>query len=105
LPPLLRREVPVTVRPGRRTTSGRYVLADAYLRFYFRFIAPNQALLEQGLLNRVWEWQTHYAFFARAVHRCGAKKRPKPGHGPSTWRNWTGTCETWGEHNGSPCPT
>jgi hypothetical protein len=45
----------VTVRPGRRTTSGRYVLADAYLRFYFRFIAPNQALLEQGLLNRVWE--------------------------------------------------
>jgi uncharacterized protein len=51
----VRREVPATVQPGRRTTSGRYVLADAYLRFYFRFIAPNQALLEQGLLNRVWE--------------------------------------------------
>jgi AAA+ ATPase superfamily predicted ATPase len=51
----VQREVPVTVRPGKRTTSGRYVLADAYLRFYFRFIAPNQALLEQGLLNRVWE--------------------------------------------------
>lgn len=51
----VRREVPVTVPPGRRTTQGRYVLADAYLRFYFRFIAPNRALLEQGLYNRLWE--------------------------------------------------
>ena len=51
----VRREVPVTVPPGKRTTQGRYVLADAYLRFYFRFIAPNQALLEQGLYNRLWE--------------------------------------------------
>jgi len=51
----VRREVPVTVPPGRRTTQGRYVLADAYLRFYFRFIAPNKALLEQGLYNRLWE--------------------------------------------------
>jgi AAA+ ATPase superfamily predicted ATPase len=51
----VRREVPVTVPPGRRTTQGRYVLADAYLRFYFRFIAPNRALLGQGLYNRLWE--------------------------------------------------
>lgn len=51
----VRREVPVTIPPGKRTTQGRYVLADAYLRFYFRFIAPNKALLEQGLYNRLWE--------------------------------------------------
>ena len=51
----VRREVPATIPPGKRTTRGRYVLADAYLRFYFRFIAPNRALLEQGLLNRLWE--------------------------------------------------
>jgi hypothetical protein len=51
----VQREVPVTIPPGRRTTQGRYVLADAYLRFYFRFIAPNRALLEQGLFNRLWE--------------------------------------------------
>jgi len=50
-----RREVPATIPPGKRTTRGRYVLAGAYLRFYFRFIAPNRALLEQGLLNRLWE--------------------------------------------------
>jgi AAA+ ATPase superfamily predicted ATPase len=29
-------------------------LADAYLRFYFRFVAPNRALIEQGLYNRLW---------------------------------------------------
>jgi AAA+ ATPase superfamily predicted ATPase len=50
----VRREVPVTVPPGKRTTQGRYVLSDAYLRFYFRFVAPNQVLVEQGLLNRLW---------------------------------------------------
>jgi len=53
--PFVRREVAVTVPPGKCTTQGRYVLADPYLRFYFRFIAPNQALLEQGLHNRLWE--------------------------------------------------
>lgn len=49
------REVPVTIPEGKRTTYGRYILADAYLRFYFRFLAPHRNLLEQGLLNRLWE--------------------------------------------------
>jgi len=31
------------------------VLTDAYLRFYFRFMAPNRILLEQGLHDRLWE--------------------------------------------------
>jgi AAA+ ATPase superfamily predicted ATPase len=51
----VRREIPATVQPNKRTTRGRYVLADAYLRFYFRFVAPNRALLEQGLYNRLWK--------------------------------------------------
>ena len=51
----VQREIPVTISPGKRTTYGRYVLADAYLRFYFRFLAPNRLLLEQGLNNRLWE--------------------------------------------------
>ncbi|MFN8489960.1 MAG: ATP-binding protein [Caldilineaceae bacterium] len=50
----VRRETPVTLPKGKRTTQGRYVLDDAYLRFYFRFLAPNRILLEQGLLNRLW---------------------------------------------------
>lgn len=51
----VRRELPVTLPKGKRSTQGRYVLDDAYLRFYFRFLAANRVLLEQGLLNRLWE--------------------------------------------------
>ncbi|MFQ5859410.1 MAG: ATP-binding protein [Anaerolineae bacterium] len=53
----IRRELPATVPEAKRATSrlGRYVLADNYLRFYFRFIWPHQGLLEQGLDDRLWE--------------------------------------------------
>lgn len=54
---LVQRKVPVTVPRTQQPTSrfGRYKLADQYLRFYFRFIWPNQGLLEQGLHDRLWE--------------------------------------------------
>jgi AAA+ ATPase superfamily predicted ATPase len=53
----VQREVPVTVPKAQQAASrfGRYILADQYLRFYFRFIWPNQGLLEQGLHDRLWE--------------------------------------------------
>ena len=53
----LRRELPVTVPPKQQATSrlSRYVLADNYLRFYFRFVRPNLGLLAQGLFDEVWE--------------------------------------------------
>jgi AAA+ ATPase superfamily predicted ATPase len=53
----VRRELPVTVPERERMKSrrGRYGLADAYMRFYYRFIHPNQHLLEQGLYE--WLWQ------------------------------------------------
>jgi len=35
--------------------SSRYHLADPYLRFYFRFIAPNLGLVEQELTDLLWE--------------------------------------------------
>ena len=52
----VRREIPVTVPPAKRTVSrkGRYDLADPYLRFYYRFFHPNQHLLEQGLHDWLW---------------------------------------------------
>lgn len=52
---LVARETPVTIRNGRRTTQGRYYLRDAYHRFFFRFIAPHELLLEQKLIPRLWE--------------------------------------------------
>jgi AAA+ ATPase superfamily predicted ATPase len=52
---LVYRDTPATVPGDRQTTQGRYHLRDAYLRFYFRFIAPHERLLEQGLIPRLWE--------------------------------------------------
>ena len=53
----VRRDIPVTIPEKERSKSrkGRYDLADAYIRFYYRFIHPNQHLLAQGLHD--WLWQ------------------------------------------------
>lgn len=42
------RRVPATVRRPERSRQGRYVIVDPYLRFYFRFLAPNLAAIERG---------------------------------------------------------
>jgi AAA+ ATPase superfamily predicted ATPase len=54
---LIDRRLPATIPPDRRGTSrsSRYHLADHYLRFYFRFIAPNLGLVEQELTGLLWE--------------------------------------------------
>ena len=51
----VRRELPVTVPPSKRASSrmSRYVLADNYLRFYFRFVRPHLDLLAQRLYEVV----------------------------------------------------
>ena len=54
---LVERRIPATVPRDQRATSrnSRYHLADPYLRFYFRFIAPNLDLVEQELTEVLWE--------------------------------------------------
>jgi len=54
---LIERRLPATIPSERRRTSrnSRYHLADPYLRFYFRFIQPNLGLVEQELMNVLWE--------------------------------------------------
>lgn len=52
---LVERRLPATLPPHKRTTQGRYHLADAYLRFFFRFVAPYQALLERGQTALMWQ--------------------------------------------------
>ncbi len=42
------RLVPATVRRPEKSKQGRYVITDAYLRFYYRFLVPNLAAIEQG---------------------------------------------------------
>lgn len=54
---LVRRRIPATIPPERRqsTKTSRYHLIDPYLRFHFRFIAPNAELVEQELGQVLWK--------------------------------------------------
>jgi len=54
---LVRRRIPATTPPERRekTKTSQYHLTDPYLRFYFRFIAPNADLVEQELSHVLWD--------------------------------------------------
>ncbi len=54
---LIERRLPATVPLERRQSSraSHYHLADPYLRFYFRFIAPNLNLVEQELTSVLWD--------------------------------------------------
>jgi len=54
---LIERQVPATIPFAQRqtTTKSRYMVRDPYLRFYFRFIEPNQEMVEQGLQDALWE--------------------------------------------------
>lgn len=51
----VQRELPVTVPPQKRgsTRVSRYLLADNYLRFYFRFVRPNLGIIAQELYTEV----------------------------------------------------
>jgi AAA+ ATPase superfamily predicted ATPase len=53
---LIQRHIPATIPPKRRqsTKISQYRLVDPYLRFYFRFIAPNIELAEQELGDVLW---------------------------------------------------
>ena len=53
----VRRELPVTIPPHKRQTSraSRYILADNYLRFYFRFVRTNLDLIAQELYDELEE--------------------------------------------------
>ncbi len=54
---LVKRHIPATTPPERRksTKTSQYHLIDPYLRFYFRFIAPNAELVEQELSQILWD--------------------------------------------------
>lgn len=52
---ILTREVPATEPHPERSKQGRYRIADPYLRFYFRFVAPQRTNLERGLKQQAWD--------------------------------------------------
>ena len=46
------RLVPATERRPEKSRHGRYVITDAYLRFYYRFLAPHRSAIEQGRIKQ-----------------------------------------------------
>ncbi|MCA9999555.1 MAG: ATP-binding protein, partial [Anaerolineales bacterium] len=46
------RVTPATVRRPEQSRQGRYVITDPYLRFYYRFLAPHAAAIEQGRVRQ-----------------------------------------------------
>ena len=46
------RQVPATVRRPQKSRQGRYVITDAYLRFYFRFLKPYLADIARGRVRQ-----------------------------------------------------
>ncbi len=52
---IVRREVPATEKRPGQSKQGRYRITDAYLRFYYRFLAPARGLLERGYTAQVWD--------------------------------------------------
>ncbi|MGI8912506.1 MAG: ATP-binding protein [Chloroflexota bacterium] len=51
---LIQRRIPFTVPNPERTRQTRYVIADNYLTFWFRFVLPNRSSLEQRQPEYVW---------------------------------------------------
>ncbi|MEZ4657483.1 MAG: ATP-binding protein [Caldilineaceae bacterium] len=49
------RETPVTERQPSKSRKGLYQLSDAFLRFWFRFVHPNQGMLDLGLAAAILE--------------------------------------------------
>lgn len=46
------RQAPATVRHPEKSRQGRYTITDPYLRFYFRFLAPNLGMIERGMIRQ-----------------------------------------------------
>lgn len=51
---IVTRDVPATITRPDQSKQGRYRIADAYLRYYYRFLAPARTKLEQGYTKQVW---------------------------------------------------
>ncbi len=54
---LVKKEVPITDTLEEKSKKGTYSLADAFLRFYFSFIYPNNSLIKSGNYETVFERQ------------------------------------------------
>lgn len=83
---LVRREMPwgESTRSSKRSV---YRLADPFMRFYFRFVAPRQSLLELGKTESVADWVTGAmpGYVAEAWEDLARESLPSLKLGGQTW--------------------
>ena len=65
---VVERDVPVTERQPEKSRRGIYQLRDAFLRFWFRFVHPNQGSLGMGLSAGVLEQRVRPDFDHFVAH-------------------------------------
>lgn len=58
----LRRDVPITEIERTRTQRVLYRLSDPYLRFWFRYVAPHQSLIQLRRSTLLWEHELDPSF-------------------------------------------
>lgn len=51
---IVERQVPAIIHRPEQSKQGRYQISDPYLRYYYRFIAPNRTTLERGFTQQAW---------------------------------------------------
>jgi AAA+ ATPase superfamily predicted ATPase len=84
---LIERRVPYTVPNAERTRQTRYVLADNYLAFWFRFVLPNRSALEQGQRAYVWDTKIRPQLDAYMGPRFEVACRQFIQATPTAWRH------------------
>lgn len=83
---LIERRSPFTVTNPERTRQTRYVIADNYLTFWFRFVLPNRSALEQGQTEYVWKQKVAPVLSAYMGPRFEAMCRQFIRLEPDRWR-------------------
>lgn len=52
---MIRRQVPITQKNPERSAKGLYMLADPFLRFWFRYVFPHRSTLELGRAEDLYQ--------------------------------------------------
>jgi AAA+ ATPase superfamily predicted ATPase len=52
---LVEKRAPITEKHAERSTKGIYLIADPFLRFWFRFVFPNRSTIDLGKGAQLWK--------------------------------------------------
>jgi AAA+ ATPase superfamily predicted ATPase len=92
---LIERRIPFDVPNPERTRRTRYVIADNYLAFWFRFVLPNRSPLERGQAQYVWQRKALPEFDRYMGQRFERACREFMQLEPSRWTHHAAALGVW----------